>query len=188
MLFKDSPQNFGLTSILFHWLSAALIIVLFIMGQVMEGMPRGIEKIELRQLHQSVGMILLLIVFLRLAWRLTQGFSVAADPSARFFNLILRAWHWALFIIMIAIPISGYIASESGFRGVLFLGLFTFPDLTSFDRDLHQRSEDLHEVLVKILVQLVGISLHAALKHHFWNKDATLRRVLKTGQINFFII
>jgi cytochrome b561 len=67
MLFKDSPQNFGLTSILFHWLSAALIIVLFIMGQVMEGMPRGIEKIELRQLHQSVGMLLLLIVFLRLA-------------------------------------------------------------------------------------------------------------------------
>ena len=84
-------------------------------------MPRGIEKIELRQLHQSVGMILLLIVFLRLAWRLTQGFPVSADPSAHFFNIILRAWHWALLIIMIAIPISGYIASESGFRGVLFL-------------------------------------------------------------------
>jgi cytochrome b561 len=89
---------------------------------------------------------------------------------------------------MIAIPISGHIASESEFRGVLFLGLFTFPDLTSFDRDLHQRSEDLHEVLVKILFPLVGISLHAALKYHFWNKDATLQRVLKTGQINFFII
>ena len=144
-------------------------------------MPRGIEEIELRELHQSIGMVLLLIVSLRLAWRLTQGFPVASNPSTNLFNTVARVWHWALLIIMIAIPISGYIASESGFRGVLFFGLFIFPDSISFDRDLHQQSANLHEILVKILIPLVVIHLLAALKHHFWNKDGTLRRMLNTG-------
>jgi cytochrome b561 len=181
MHLKDTSQTFGLTSILFHWLSAALITGLFIMGQVMERMPRGAEKFELRELHQSLGMILLLIVFLRLVWRITQGFPTATDSSANLLNLVSRVWHWALLIIMIAIPISGYIASEAGFNGVPFFGLFTFPDLIAFDHDRHEQFEDVHEILVKILIPLVVIHVLAALKHHFWNKDDTLRRMLKTS-------
>ncbi len=181
MQLKDTLNTFGTTSILFHWLSAILIITLFIMGQLMEDMPRGPEKADLRTLHQSIGMVFLCVVSLRVGWRLTQGFPQAADVSANFLNIISRLWHWALLILIIAIPISGYIASEAGFSGVPFFGLFTFPDLISFDHDLHEQFEDVHEVLVKILIPLVIIHTLAAFKHHFWNKDKTLKRMLKAG-------
>ncbi|MBT3990596.1 MAG: cytochrome b [Rhodospirillaceae bacterium] len=179
MQYKDSSNNYGLTSILFHWLTTLLIIGLFIMGQVMEEMQRGPEKGELRELHQSVGMVLLGLVFIRLVWRISQGFPEATDTSASFLNLVSKLWHWALLILIIAIPISGYIASESGFRDVPFFGLFTFPDILASDHELHEQFEDVHEVLVKILVPLVIIHVLAALKHHFWNKDATLMRMLR---------
>ena len=82
MQVKDTSDSFGITSILFHWLTTGLIIGLFIMGQIMEDMPRGPEKGELMTLHQSIGMLLLALVFARLVWRLTQGFPQAADPTA----------------------------------------------------------------------------------------------------------
>ena len=103
MQLRDTTNRFGLTSIVLHWLLAVLIISLFIMGQVMEEMPRGLEKRELRELHQSIGMVLLLFVITRLIWRISQGFPGPADPSSSFLNLIARLWHWALLIIIIAI-------------------------------------------------------------------------------------
>jgi cytochrome b561 len=179
MQFNDTRKTFGLTSLIFHWLSAILIIGLFIMGQIMEEMQRGPEKIELRELHQSVGMVLLGLVLVRLIWRLTQGFPEAVDPSTKFLNSVSRLWHWALLAFIIAIPLSGYISSETGFRGVPFFGFFTFPDILASDHGLHELFEDIHEALVKILVPLVIIHVLAAFKHHFWNKDATLKRMLR---------
>ncbi len=178
MQLKDTTDTFGLSSILFHWVTALLIIGLFIMGQILEEMPRGPEKGELMDLHKSLGMLLLILVFVRLAWRIMQGFPQAANSSATFLNIVSRLWHWALLIIIVAIPVSGFISSDAGFSDVPFFGLFTFPDIVSFDHQLHEQFEDIHVVLTKIIVPLVLIHVLAAFKHHFWDKDATLKRMI----------
>jgi len=178
MQLKDTTETFGLSSILLHWATALLIIALFTMGQVMEGMPRGFEKSELMDLHKSLGMLLLILVFIRLTWRLFQGFPQAANPSATFLNMISRLWHWALLIMIIAIPVTGFISSDAGFSDVPFFGLFTFPDILGFDHELHEQFEDIHGVLTKIIIPLVLIHVLAAFKHHFWDKDTTLKRIV----------
>ena len=178
MQFKDTTNTFRFSSILLHWVTALLIIGLFIMGQVMEGMPRGFEKRELMDLHKSLGMLLLMLVFVRLAWRIFQGFPQAANPSATFLNMVSRLWHWALLIIIIAIPVSGFIASDTGFSDVRFFDLFAFPDVFESDFEMHEQFEDIHGVLTKVIIPLVLIHVLAAFKHHFWDKDATLKRML----------
>ena len=178
MQLKDTTNTFGLFSILFHWVTALLIIVLFIMGQVLEGLPRGFEKHELMDLHKSLGMLLLILVFVRLAWRILQDFPQAADPSATLLNIVSRLWHWVLLIMIVAIPVTGFISADAGFSDVPFFSLFTFPDILGFDHELREQFEDIHSVLTKIIIPLVLIHVLAAFKHHFWDKDATLKRMI----------
>ena len=178
MQLHDSADRFGIFSIIFHWLSAILIGVLFIMGKVMAELPRGIEKAELKELHQSLGMVLLLVVLVRLIWRISQGFPQPVNPGASFLNKISRLWHWLLLLIIFAIPVSGFIASDTGFREIPFFGLFTFPDLLGSDYSLHEQFENIHEFLTMLIIPLVGIHVFAAFKHHFWDKDATLNRII----------
>jgi len=178
MQFKDSPRIFGLISVFFHWITALLVIALFFVGQVMEDMPRGPEKGELMNLHQSFGMILLGLVFLRLLWRISQGFPEPANTSATSMNKVARIWHWSLLFLIIAVPVFGYLASESGFRGVPFFDFFIFPDILESNFELRQQFGDIHAGLVKILLPLVVIHILAAFKHHFWNRDITLKRML----------
>ncbi len=178
MLLKDSPRIFGLISILFHWITALLVIALFFVGQVMKDLPRGPEKGELMNLHQSLGMILLALVFLRLFWRISQGFPEPVSALTTLMNKIARIWHWSLMLVVVAVPVFGYLASESGFRGVPFFDFFIFPDVLESNFELRQQFGDIHAGLVKVLVPLVIIHILAAFKHHFWNKDITLKRML----------
>ncbi len=178
MQLHDTADRFGIFSIIFHWLSALLVGTLFFMGKVMIELPRGIEKAELKELHQSLGMVFLLVVLVRLIWRIRQGFPQPVDPGASFLNIISRVWHWSLLLIIIAIPVSGFIASDTGFRDISFFGLITFPDLLGFDYTLHEQFEGIHEFLANLIIPLVGIHVLAALKHHFWDKDDTLNRMI----------
>ncbi len=178
MHLRDTSDSFGLFSILFHWVSAGLIIGIFILGQVMEDMARGPAKRDLLEVHQSFGLLLLLLVLVRLIWRLSQGFPRPAAPTAAILNVISRLWHWALLILIIAIPVSGFIASDAGRSDLHFFGLFVLPDIIGFDHDLHEQFEDIHGALTTFLIPLVAIHVAAAFKHHFWNRDATLKRML----------
>ena len=107
-------------------------------------LPRGIEKAELKELHQSLGMVLFLVVLVRLIWRIKQGFPQPVNPGASILNQISRFWHWSLLLIIFAIPVSGFIASVTEFRDISFFGLFTFPDLLGSDYSLHEQFEDIH--------------------------------------------
>jgi len=179
MQIRDSAWRYGYTSILLHWISAGLIAVLFVMGQIMEDLSRGPEKFELLQIHQSLGMLLMIIVLARLVWRLNQGFPDPVDADATFANRFSRLWHWLLLGIVVALPVSGYLAAETGKADLTFFGLYVLPDFIGNSRGLHEGLEEVHETLSGLIIPLVFVHVVAALKHHYWDRDTTLRRMIK---------
>jgi len=178
MKMTDNSHQFGLVSILLHWTLAIMIISLFIVGNILEDMPKGPDKGQLMGLHQSMGMLVLMLVLVRLIWRIRQGFPAPLNTQAKLLNRIAKLWHWALLIIIVAIPLTGYLAADAGPRSVAFFGWFNWPDLIEPTRDLRKQLGGLHGALNKLMIPLVLIHILAAFKHHFWNRDATLKRML----------
>jgi len=182
MQFNDTSRSFGFTSILLHWVSAVLIAVLFVMGQIMEDMSRGPDKADLMAVHQSLGMLLLILVLARLLWRLGQGFPAAPGDAGSLANRVSRLWHWLLLIVIIAIPASGYMVSETATQGISFFGMFALPDLMGANHDLHEVFEEIHETMSKLLIPLVIVHVLAAFKHHYFDRDDTLKRMMGPGK------
>jgi cytochrome b561 len=181
MQIRDTSSTFGFTSILLHWISAILIAVLFISGEIMEDMSRGPDKADLADIHQSLGMLMLLVVLARLVWRISQGFPDPVDSDQTLMNRFSRLWHWALLLLVLAIPLSGYLTADTGLRGLTFFNMVTPPDLLGADRDIHKFFEEVHETLSKLILPLVALHVLGALKHHIFDGDMTLKRMIGAG-------
>jgi cytochrome b561 len=178
MQIRDTSLSFGFTSILLHWISAGLVAVIFVLGQIAEDMSRGPDKIELMSVHQSLGMLLLIIVLARLLWRLGQGFPDPVGDQKDLLVRLSRLWHWLLLGFIIVLPLSGYLVAETGRGEMTFFGIVPLPDLIGSGRGVHEFFEEIHETLAGLLVPLVIVHVLAALKHHYLDRDATLSRML----------
>jgi cytochrome b561 len=100
-------------------------------------------------------------------------------------RLAAQATHIAFYVLMFAVPLSGWAMSSTSSSGVptLWFGLFEVPPLPGLDgspemHDLHEGAEEAHELLGNLLILLLILHVGAALKHHFWNRDDVLRRML----------
>jgi cytochrome b561 len=181
MQIRDTASNYGFTSIWLHWISAGLVAVLFLSGQFVEDMSRGADKSELMAVHQSLGMLLFIVVLARLLWRLGQGFPDPVDKQNSVLTKLSRAWHWILLGFLMAIPVSGYLLAETGLEDLNFFGLLALPDLIGSSRGVHEFFEEIHETLSNLLLPLIAIHVLAALKHHYLDRDGTLKRMVSAG-------
>ena len=119
-MLKNDEVNFGLIAKLFHWFMAITIICLLIIGYNLESL--GIYKV-----HKAMGFIILLLVPMRILWRLFN--KVPRDDSSIFLKKIAMLGHLALYFLMFLVPLSAFIASNAAHRPVSFLFLFDMPSL-----------------------------------------------------------
>ncbi len=161
----------------FHWAMTVLIIGLLILGVYMHELPLSPRKLELYSWHKWFGVTAFILVWLRLAWRVSHRpppLSTSMTPRVRMFA---HAGHAALYILMIAIPISGWLMSSAkGFQTVWF-GVLPIPDLIGRDRALGDLLLTVHKTLNILLMATLAGHVGAALWHHFVLKDDTLRRM-----------
>ena len=160
-----------------HWLMALLILGLLVLGTYMSDLPLSPQKLELYAWHKWAGVTVFLLVWLRLAWRVAHrppGLPASLSPRMR---LAAHAGHAALYVLMVLIPLSGWLMSSAkGFQTVWF-GVLPIPDLIGKDRLLGDILEETHEVLSSLLMLTLAGHVAAALWHHFVLKDDTLRRM-----------
>lgn len=177
MQLKNSRLHFGLIAILFHWIMAILIIAMLALGLYMADLPVSAEKLKLYGWHKEYGLIILALAILRLSWRLINLSPVLNLP---WYELIAaKLSHWALYGLMIAMPLTGWLMSSSAGISVSFFGLFTLPDLIAPSESLRPVFRSAHEFLADALIALIVIHSAAALKHHFYDKDDILRRMIR---------
>ncbi|MFO1238334.1 MAG: cytochrome b/b6 domain-containing protein [Alphaproteobacteria bacterium] len=180
---RNSTQAFGLIAVTLHWAIAAAILYMIWLGDYMT----EAEDYAAYQLHKSLGITILAFSLLRLLLRLVDPPPPLPAAMPRWERWAAHATHWAFYTLMIGIPLSGWAlitASPSGdmIRTRIWgaLELPALPWLKSVaDREaVADRLEDLHGALGTALLVLLALHVLAALKHHVWNRDTVLSRML----------
>lgn len=175
MQILNTRSQFGIVSKILHWFMAFLIIGMLIIGFYMSSLPLGTIKLELYGWHKEFGILVLFLVLVRLLWRIKN-----VDPELNIYwleRLAARSMHWALYILMFAMPLTGWLLTSAAGLAPSFFGLFSLPLLISPDRDKMMVLWIVHEWLAYGLIAALCIHTAAALKHHFIDKDDILRRM-----------
>jgi len=174
----DVPRYNLLTRVL-HWLIAAVILGLVGLGWWMVDLTyydrwynRSLE------LHKSAGLVLLAVVAVFVAWALVRRGPPLPDSIPRWQRIAAHATHGLLFVLMLAMPVTGYLISTSAGAPVSVFGLFEVPALVNGGEQLRDLAIDLHYYMAYGALALVGLHAAAALKHQFVDRDGTLSRML----------
>lgn len=164
-------------TVVFHWLTGILFLVVFVIGLQFEGMPRGPEKGELMGLHKSLGLIVLLAALLRLVWRIKEGAIKSVAVLTRAQEVAAKGVHHFLLLVTLAMPISGAVMSVAGGRGLDLFGmeLITAGEKTEW---LQSAASFIHVNSVNLIILALALHVLGALKHQFVDKDGTLSRML----------
>jgi cytochrome b561 len=156
---------------------AVLLLAMFSLGLYMHELPLSPWKLKVYSWHKWAGVTLFLLVWVRLAWRATHRPPALPESMTASMRLAAHAGHGLLYLLMIAIPLSGWLMSSAkGFQTVYF-GIVPIPDLLDKNKELGEVLAEVHETLNFLLAAVVGGHTLAALKHHLIDKDDVLTRM-----------
>ena len=178
---KNTREEWGSVSKLLHWLVVVLVLVMATIGLTMGDLPNGPDKIRVYALHKSIGLTILALVVLRLAWRLYAGAPAPVAGTPAWQERAASLTHWALYALLLAMPLSGWLLNSASGFPLQWFGLVNLPAIAGRDHDLHELAESVHEWLFWTLVALVVAHAAAAFHHHLFQRDATLARMLPRG-------
>jgi cytochrome b561 len=166
------------TSIMLHWATALLVILLWVIAQFIDDFPKGPARIAARSVHITLGVTLLLVLLARLIWRSGSGRRLPpAHPG--WVGHLARMVHYALYALLAAVLLLGL--ANVWMRGDSYFGLFTVPKFDPSNKDLKETVEDLHGTFADLLLIVAGAHATAAIVQHFVRRDGVLRRMLPGG-------
>jgi cytochrome b561 len=162
-------------TIVLHWVTAALVVALWTIGQTVDVFPNGPLRIDYRSIHIMFGAILAIVIVARLAWRLAR--RVELPPIDHGLLLVIaRVTHWALYALLVVTV--GLGIPYAWARGDSIFNVFMIPQMVPGDRALAHQIGDWHALAANALVIVAGVHAAAALFHHTILRDETLRRML----------
>lgn len=165
-------------AIALHWVVAATIFATFCLGLYMSELELSPLKLRLYAYHKWLGVTIFLLVLMRLAWRLGHRPPPPPPGVPDWQRHAAAGAHAALYLLTLAIPLSGWLmSSASGFQ-VVYLGWLPIPDLVGKDKALFEQFRAAHFALNMLMLAVVALHVAAALKHHFADRDDVLVRML----------
>jgi len=178
MTLKNTADRWGGVSQLLHWTIVALIAWMAYLGLTMGDLPNGLEKIRTYALHKSLGLTILALVALRVLWRLYAGAPQPVPGTPSWQVRVASLTHAGIYLLLFAIPISGWVLNSAAGYPLQWFGLFNLPKIVASNRDLHEAAKQAHEIMFWALMLMVAAHAAAAFHHHFFLGDNTLRRML----------
>lgn len=175
---RASDLRYSGVAIGLHWLIAIAIIGSFTVGLYMVDLPLSPQKLKIYSWHKWAGVTIFLCVVLRLGWRLSHRPPELPAGMPDWQRKAAEATHVLLYLLMFAVPLSGWLMSSAkGFQTVWF-GVLPLPDLLDKNKELGDLLQQVHKLLNFGMAALVIAHLGAALKHHFLDRDDVLTRML----------
>jgi cytochrome b561 len=178
MAILNTKRRWGAVSQLLHWLIVALIIVQVTLASMADDLPSGMKKLSLLARHKSVGITILMLAILRLLWRWMNPTPVLPQTLRSWEQSLARLTHVLLYVLLFAMPLSGWTMSSARGFPVSWFGFIQLPDLVPKNKSLYEALLMTHSTLAWVLGAVVVLHVAAALKHHFMLKDDVLRRML----------
>ncbi len=170
-------KKYSKPAIAIHWIVAVLIIGMIPFGWYMSDLDFSPDKLKLYAWHKSIGITILALFFVRLGWRLYKGVP-APLPHKEWERKLAKTSHILLYILMAIMPLTGWLMSSANGFPVSVWGMFVLPDLIDKNQDLGHFLNALHSKIAWAIIVIASVHLLGALKHHFIDKDNTLRRML----------
>ena len=175
-------RTYDRRTIIYHWLSAALVLALWILGQTIDWFPRGDARVYARSTHILLGVLLTLTLIFRIRWRLTAGekLPLAVDGVQ---GKAAVGVHHVLYLLVTAIVVIGLACVW--IRGDNIFGLFKVPVFDTENKELRHQAVGLHGLLANGLLLLSVLHAAAAVWHQYIHKDGVLTRMVpRLGQRN----
>lgn len=179
MQLTNSRTEYGMVSITLHWVMALLIVGLFGLGLYMTSLSYYDPWYKSApDLHRSIGVVVLLLLTLRLGWRLLTPIPEPESGIRPWEHAVAHLVHMVIYPLIALIGVTGYLITTADGRGLPVFGWFDIPAIGPFVERQEDLAGALHLALAVTLIILVLLHAAAALKHHFIDRDRTLLRML----------
>jgi cytochrome b561 len=185
MTYGTLTDHYPATSKLLHWLVAICVLTTAPVAIAMTRVGKGPTQDILYNFHKSLGVLILILMILRLINRLAVG-ALTADPDIEpWQKAVSSIVHTSFYVLLLAMPIVGYIANSAYGAATPFFGLFNLPPIVGKDEALATQLFTIHRWVGWLLIALVMMHVGAALYHQFIRRDSVLKRILPRAMGGF---
>lgn len=188
-MLNNSSSSYGLVAQLIHWATALLVLTLIPLGLYMHDLPadtaaQAIDKSWFYSLHKTLGVSVLFLALVRIAWALVQPHPRPLHGNRRLENLAAQTVHWTLYGAIVVMPLSGWL-HHSALDGFAPIWWPLPQDLPLVPKSLQLASlfGSLHFFTLILLGICLVLHIGGALKHQFIDHDATLARMIPFGRV-----
>lgn len=170
-------KNYNAFTRVLHWLSAICIVGLFAVGLWMVDLSYYSEWYRTApDYHRSIGILLAITTLVRIVWK---HLSASPQPEGKPYEVVAaKLAHSLMYLLLITIFVSGYLISTSDGRGIEVFNWFTVPGAGELFPNQSDLAGAIHFYAAWAVILIAGLHALAALKHHFIDKDNTLRKML----------
>lgn len=169
-------QRYNRTARLLHWIIAALVIAQLLTGLLHDALEK---TVQLMPVHKALGLTVLALVLVRLGWRLTWRAPPWPISMSGLTQAAARAVHALFYVLLVALPLSGWLFSSASARPLTWFGLFAVPKFSvTKPGAVYGISHEGHELLGWLMLAMVVLHVAAALRHQYLLKDGVLQRML----------
>ncbi len=178
MAWRNSPDSFGLVTRIIHWTMALAIIGMLALGTRLSDLQPGLANLWLYSLHKSIGLIILALVLIRIVWhRISPPPGPQGAPDA-WSQRAARAAHLLLYVLLLVIPLSGWIASSASGLDVMLFDRWVVPPIAPVSEAWENAGWAVHRIATKLLMAVLLLHVAGALKREM-EGDGTLTRMLR---------
>lgn len=172
----DDRTSYDRVAITLHWLTAALVIIQFVLALTWGYFPRSTRHLMIVT-HMSFGIILTAVIILRIVWRLIPGHQMPTIVSG-WVEIASKAVHYLLYVMLAAEAVLGFVLRWSGNESMSFFGVPIPPPFAPFSKPVHHLIGGIHEWNGYAIVAIAFLHASAALFHHYVLRDRVLHRML----------
>lgn len=175
-------QRYSGIAMLLHWLIAVAVIVNWRLAEAAEHAEVRADAFSYMSNHKALGITILILTVLRLGWRLVHRPPPLRASMAAWEKALARTLHIIFYVLLIGLPLGGWMAESFEGHAVDVFGIFTLPGLpVGENEDLAHTFEELHGTGGSIMIYLIGLHVLGMLKHMVIDKDGNLWRMLPFG-------
>jgi len=185
MAYGSRTDHYPLTSKLLHWLVAMCVVITAPVAIVMTRLDKGPTQDALYNLHKSLGVLIFVLMALRLLNRLAVGALAPEEEIEPWQKTVSSIVHTSFYVLLLAMPVVGYIANSAYGATTPFFGLFEIPAIIEKNEGLAIQLFVLHRWVGWLVIVLAVTHISAALYHHFIRRDVVLKRMLPRAMGGF---
>ena len=178
MQIRNTNESYGIIAQSLHWLVAALVLVQLGLGLYAASLPVSLARLQWLSHHKSLGLAILALVLLRLAWRSMNPPPALPEAMPGWQRGAAAATHWLLYLLLLLAPLAGWMHASAAGLSVNWFGLFQVPDLVSKQPELSDLLKAVHKGCVALLALLLLGHVGAALRHALVLRDGIAHRML----------